>query len=196
LLGVEIAPAPGQQSAPGIEHFLRGGDLAATYADQPQPQARTQVYWRAAASSSAIASLELLVSVQTNLLDSRPQLVARSTIAAESVWRLDDFGRGTFVEITHDDAGVTSGGCVFRLNSELSYAQLVHPADSQATFLQVQRSETSRYELRHELFAERLEKGVILRARVLGVLLARANDLHDAARHFAEFLAADLPLTT
>jgi hypothetical protein len=196
LLGVEIAPPLGKHRADRVEHFLRGGDLAATYSDQPHPEARTEVYWRAAEKTQAIASFELLVSVQTNLLLGRPQLAAHSIIAAESVWRLDDLERGAFVEIAAEGSNVASSGWLFRLNSELSYAQLVHPADSHATRCQRRQGESPRYELRHELFAERLEKGVILRARVLGVLVTRANDLAAAAQHFADFLASDPPLTT
>ena len=199
LLGVEITPPLGQHRADRVEHFLRGGDLAATYVDQPQPEGARR-FTGAAEKTQAIASFELLVSVQTNLLLSRPQLAAHSIVAAESVWRLDDLKRGAFVEITVEsqDSNVASdsSGWLFRLNSELSYAQLVHPADSHATRCQRRRGESPRYELRHELFAERLEKGVILRARVLGVLLERVNDLAAAAQHFADFLAADPPLTT
>jgi hypothetical protein len=51
-------------------------------------------------------------------------------------------------------------------------------------------------QLRHELFSERLEKGVILRARVRGVVLERADDVRHAAAMFNEFLHAELPLTT
>jgi hypothetical protein len=152
----------------------------------------------ATVTTRAIASLELLVSVQTNLLDGRPRLVAHSIVAADSVRRLDDLERGTFVEIASDDenANIASGGCLFRLSPELSYAQLVHPADSHSTVCQRQPGAQARYELRHELFTQHLEKGVILRARVLGVLLPRANDLDVAAQCFADFLAAELPLTT
>ncbi len=51
-------------------------------------------------------------------------------------------------------------------------------------------------QLAHQLFAERLEKGVILRARVLGVLVDRDGDLAAAARHYENFVSAAPPLTT
>ncbi len=199
LLGVDLtlADRTGAQAAP--DRFLRGGDLAVTYPDQPQTAARTEIYWRAASDTRAIASLQLLVSVQTNLLDSLPMLVARSRLAAVSVLRLEDAARGTFVGVApgdRDDRSATAGGYLLRLpGTKLSYAQLVHPADSKATHIS-QANDASPCELSHALFAEHLEKGVILRARVLGVLLERAGDEDAAAQHFADFLAADLPLTT
>jgi hypothetical protein len=52
-----------------------------------------------------------------------------------------------------------------------------------------------RFELRHDLFAQRLEKGVILRARVLGILLDRADDKAAVLAHWNSFLREPLPLT-
>ena len=82
-------------------------------------------------------------------------------------------------------------------NAGLSYAQMIHPRDARETTLR-SASETGpqTVELRHQLFAQRLEKGVILRATALGVLLDRANDCAAAALHYAAFLAEQLPLTT
>jgi hypothetical protein len=201
LLGVDLPLAPAKQGDAPLEYFLRGGDLAVAYADQPQPAARTQVYWRAASLPDVIASVQLLVSVQTNRLDGCPQLAACSRLTSESVLRTLDASRATFVSVTPENGAIqTSSACgyLFRLSGDkYSFAQLVHPADVQKTSLQMQRGNGSpSYELNHELFAEHLEKGVILRARMLGLLLDRANDQEAAAAHFANFLAADLPLTT
>ncbi len=201
LLGVNLAPTPAPHSETTRDYFLRGGDLAVSYADQPQPAARTQIYWRAASTPATIASVQLLVSVQTDRLDSCPKLVVRSRLAAESVLCLDDASGGTFVSVPpgfdHDRTSSASG-YLFRLHgAKYSFAQFVHPADARTTSLKMQSANDSpSYELDHELFAEHLEKGVILRARVLGLLLDRANDQEAAAAHFANFLTADLPLTT
>jgi hypothetical protein len=50
--------------------------------------------------------------------------------------------------------------------------------------------------LAHHLFAEHLEKGVILRTWVLGVVLDRAGDAAAALDAYRAFLATPLPLTT
>ena len=41
-LNVEILPA----SSEGLEAYVRGADLVATYAQRPEPAMRTQIYWR------------------------------------------------------------------------------------------------------------------------------------------------------
>ena len=48
----------------------------------------------------------------------------------------------------------------------------------------------------HQLFSERLEKGVILRARLRGVFLPRQRDTRVAAACYTAFAAAEPPLAT
>jgi len=80
---------------------------------------------------------------------------------------------------------------------QYSYAEMVRPADArQSNWEGWLHDGDYRMELRHELFAERLEKGVILRARVLGVLLDRKDDMAAAIGHWRSFLKEALPLTT
>jgi hypothetical protein len=50
--------------------------------------------------------------------------------------------------------------------------------------------------LRHRLFVSRLEKGVILRARVRGVLVIREDDCSLAAAAYHRFVKSPPPLTT
>jgi hypothetical protein len=51
-------------------------------------------------------------------------------------------------------------------------------------------------EVRHHLFARPLEKGVILRSRVLGLWLEPQDDVAVALAHFRRFAASEPPLTT
>jgi hypothetical protein len=198
-LGVELVGARQPLPPTAVEEYVRGGDLVATYADCPAPELRTQIYWRTSSHplESAIAAIELVISVQTSLLDSSPRLATRSTLSVDQAMCLSSADR---VEI---DLGKSS--CyLYRLAEErFSYAEMVHPAQSQESTIEAPATARAigdvaptRLELRHELFCERLEKGVILRARVLGVFLDRQDDLAAAAAHYAAFLAAEPPLTT
>jgi hypothetical protein len=189
-----VSPLP----AADVDFYIRGGDLIATYFNRPARAMRTQIYWRTAThrSAGAIAALELVVSVQTNLLDSCPRITARSAIPASEVLQLADPDRGTFGSA---NSRQLSAPCyLFRLaNGKYSYVQIVHPGDAQQSDLQSQaEGGAGCVELRHELFSPKLEKGVILRARVLGLLVDRAGDEAAAAGHYAAFLSQDLPLTT
>jgi hypothetical protein len=74
---------------------------------------------------------------------------------------------------------------------------MVHPADFQGTTLDIEaRPAAALARLQHALFVSRLEKGVILRARVLGLFLARDDDMSATAEHFSLFSATEPPLTT
>lgn len=204
--GVELTARP-RQLTPPVEQYVRGGDLVATYLDRPAPQTRTQLYWRATAHqlAGAIAALELLASVQTDLLDGFPQLTVRSELLASEVYQMVDAGRGSFASIVPpgDDApgdeSPDAPPCyLLRLpGGQLSYVEMVHPADRrQSQWDGWLHGADYRLQLRHELFARPLEKGVILRARVLGVLLDRQGDQAAAAAHWNAFLREALPLTT
>jgi hypothetical protein len=175
---------------------------------------RAEIYWRAAAHelAGAIAAIELLASVQTSLLDSCPRLLTRSSLAAEQVLQLRDVERAAFEQVSQiSDSDTTNApsdrpDCyLFRLAAaKFSYLEMVPPSDVQTSSSRqcvgairpLASPAPNRFELRHQLFAERLEKGVILRARVLGVLLDRAGDQAAAARHYAAFISERPPLTT
>ncbi len=187
-----------------VEHYIRGNDLVATYVERPGPQMHTQIYWRAVEPSSAatIAAVEVLVSVQTNLLDSCPRVVMRSELNASEVFRLTDANRGDFEPLTapRRDFRIAAGApacLVFRLGGHrLSYAEMTQHCEGESTSLDVAAADDSCHvEVRHGLFSQRLEKGVILKARALGVLLDRQADQQAAALHYRALLAEEPPLT-
>jgi len=188
LLAVQLTPvlpATGQsiERPTIVDSFARGDDMAVTYAERPQPAMQTQVYWRAHNASGAIAAVELLVSVQTGLLDSCPHLSTNSQLAATEVLPLEEVG--------------APGATLFRLRGgRLSYAEVAHPTSDCVSEIRSMSPSQPEAGISHRLFQDRLEKGVILRARVLGVLVDRADDQRQAARLLAEFLRTLAPLTT
>ena len=143
--------------------------------------------------------------MQTSLLDSCPQLVVESHLLASEALRLTDAQAAKFTSIVppsseaDPDALPGAPNCyLFRLpGRQYSYAEMLQPAAAQSSAWDGWLHDTDyRLQLRHNLFSERLEKGVILRARILGVLVDRRDDKQAAARHWNTFLAEDLPLTT
>lgn len=205
-LGVELPAIDPGVAAQSIERYVRSGDLIVTYADQPAPGMRSQVYWRAEAHArhGAIATIALVVSVETRLLDSFPTLSVRSQLVASEAFQLCDAASGSFTSLVPkadvaapDEAGDLPHCYLFRLPGRAySYAEMVHPGDQRETHWDGRSHGTDyRLELHHELFARGLEKGVILRARVLGVLLDREDDKAAAIAHWASFLREEPPLT-
>ena len=213
LLQVELADVT-EPNAAAVECYERGGDLVVTYGELPSRPLRAQLYLRSGshALAGASAAIELVASVQTSLLDSNSQLAVRSRLAAAAVWRLTAAGPSSSADVAWQrvalqpgqswaiDGQSGAGSFLLRLPGEFSYAEFVHPLDFHQTTLTMQDppggSGWPQVQLRHELFARRLEKGVILRARVLGVLLPRAGDLAAALEHYQAFAASEPPLTT
>lgn len=188
LLAVELA-LPRVAHQPAIElptildSFARGDDIAVTYAERPQPAMQTQVYWRAHQPAGAIAAVELLVSVQTGLLDSCPHVSTSSRLVEGEVLPLENVA--------------APGATLFRLHGgKLSYAEVAHPSGDCVSDVHRANSAQGTAHISHRLFQDRLEKGVILRARVLGVLIDQADDERLATRMLGDFLRTPMPLTT
>ncbi len=205
LLGIAIPSFRAGDTESIIECHVRGTDLVAAYRESRDWPVRVEARWRAGSPSTpkeAQATVELAVSVHTDLLDCRPELSVRSALVTEGVWRLLDESAARFELLDrdrpfriHPDGG--PGCLLFRLpESALSYLEMVHPADFLEDHVEGDRESGASISVRHRLFAGRLEKGVILRARVCGAFLPRDGDMRIAAESYARFAAAELPLGT
>ena len=188
------------------ESYQRGHDLIAVFRQPPNQAVRVDAVWRAAMESRVAVVrglVDLIVSVQTDLLDSCPEVVVCSAIPSAEVLRPTDAGwlkieldsevNTTPLRITRDEG---PGCLVFRVpDADFTYAEMVHPADFQESQLSGSGNVSTRH-VSHRLFVERLEKGVILRGRVRGILVDRRDDLRLAAECYAAFAEAEPPLGT
>ena len=202
LLGVLLKPHVANK---GIDAYVRVADLVATYAESLAHSLRVQIYWRCESRVNHHA-LDLQVSVQTDQLGVATPLITCSQLEVVETLRLVDAASARFAPL-----GLRSNepqplypregpGCLlFRLpNSAWSYAEMIHSADfQQDQFISRPPSEgTCRVHLEHRLFPDTLEKGVILRARIRGLLLSREDDHARVAEDYLQFLRSPLPLTT
>ena len=145
-----------------------------------------------------------MISVHTQLLDSRPELVATSSLPLAEVFRLVEAESGSFERLVAsadsplviEPAGGPSCLVFQPPGAELSYAEMVHPADFWRDELTGSVDGQPGLRVRHHLFAGRLEKGVILRARLRGMFVPRRHDLRVVAGCYAAFTKAELPLGT
>jgi hypothetical protein len=173
VLGPQLPRVSGAQP-PITECYIRGSDLVTSF-ERPGPLAAVpHVYWRVRHGNAARAvGIELIVSMRTDLLDSEPQThvvteLSHATIRYEPFRMLD-------------------------LPGGVSFFQIVHPDD---LFAVEERRIGDRYRIRATLFPERLEKGVIRRARICGWFLPSDSDLAVAVELAREFIAEPPPLTT
>jgi hypothetical protein len=183
FLGVGLDTIGAQQSPQPIDEYdayVRGNDLVVTYEQTADRPIRTTLYWRALPEeATAGVAVELVVSVQTSLLESRPALEVRSLAPAAELAPGYEQGSACLVRL--------SGG-------ELSYFEALHPAAYAESSAE---TGTEGIVVRHRVFfPEELEKGVILRARLRAIVLPRAGDSEAAARYHQSFLASPPPLTT
>jgi len=212
----------GKTNGAEIDAYVRENDLIATFErTQPSP-IRAQIYWRllkpeefaAEYAGNVHVAFDLIASVNTSLLDSNPASSVRSSIAPVSdLMNLIQTEPGRFQTLQFG-SGVARGaptetigahapntGCFIArsASNRLSWVEIVHPTDFHGTKATLGDSSSIHGHhslgLVHDLFAQRLEKGVILRARVRGALVDLENDAACATGAFRRFSAAEPALT-
>lgn len=189
MLGLQPPSAPARVA----DRFVREADLAVAYAGSDVWPIEPEVLWRFGAPAGGIASLDVMVSVHTQLLESCPTIAVVSEVGNAELLRLVDVAQTRFDRVAGDcDWQASRPGCLLaRLAGDLSYIQMVHPADFQLD--RIDRV-MSGWRLSHRLFVEQLERGVILRGRVRGVFVRRQDDVERAAELYRDFAASEPPL--
>jgi hypothetical protein len=203
-----------------VDCFVRGNDFVATYAETAERPFRAQVYWRFVENDRSggsdraqpFATLELIVSVQTSRLDIDMALAVSTTLGSVEAWRLFDAGESRLTSdrdsshgapaeiatVVPDMKDADHPGCTLLrpIGQGPSYIEMVHPADFRQTTFEWTTDSSPAVRLAHRLFAERLEKGVILRSRIRGLFVPRSHDTELAQSEYRRFAASELPLTT
>ena len=200
-LQVTLNPPVSQETI--IETYVRGDDLMATYAQLPERTVRPQVCLRHLAAESLggeqRAGVELIIAVQTSLLDSDPTFLAFTELSAASVfvlqadksdWQQVQPSRDGEMSVAREEC---AGAFVFRLDeSQFSYIELIYPSDFQGAIV---RATDSSISLSYQLFPEFLEKGVIRKGRIRGILCQQADDLACGVACYEQLATAPPPLT-
>lgn len=193
LLNVDVRELPNEQG----ETYVRGDDLIRKLPERASDQVRHEVYYRATGGDGVTgdpAGIEMILSAQTNLLDSRPSVEVSNT-----------FGSGDLLLKTSDDRPATSAITRdFDVDAPLLYAihrpdeapatsmvLLVHPSDFYlATSLIEPQPRIS-----FSVFPNSLEKGVIRRAYFQLRFVARVDDLATAEQLLESVASMEPPLT-
>ncbi|MBA62746.1 MAG: hypothetical protein CMJ76_10325 [Planctomycetaceae bacterium] len=170
------------------EAYHRGSDLIALYASQPQREATPQLYWRALEHTNA-AGIETIISLQTDLLDSRCPIHTATDLS----------GVLNAKALTVDDQWIAAEQASdvialhVQLNASIGYLEIVHPTDLMNTLI---KNNGDSIVWEHTVLDLQLEKGVIRRARLQSWWIqddaehTLANELVNA------FIRSAPPLTT
>jgi hypothetical protein len=186
------------------DSYARGNDLVASYAASSDWPYAPEIYWSAetlGSLPSVISSLSLVISVQTHLLDTYPEIIITSELAAAEMFELSAFVDGA-KEIAiplgrrQSPPSAANMCCLlWRLRDEnVSYIEIVPNSDYRQLLIERRGDGICRASWR--LFADFLEKGVIRRARLHSVFLPRENDIQLAAACCRAMERRPLPLTT
>ena len=177
------------------DHWLRGDDVTAIYESANPRHLRTTAMWRLHPSDGATRAWELVVASQTSLLQSDSVLAVVSEIDATDIlfgtsrdgavqWHADPSPEATCVLLGR-------GG---RASSDsTSVLVAAHPGDTPRVTV---RKDGDRVVVECWLFSTDLEKGVLLRSRVLAAIGPAANATQWAGDLTARFAASPPILTT
>jgi hypothetical protein len=177
------------------DHWVRGDDVTAVYETGDTRRLRTTAMWRLAASDGASRAWEVVVSAQTSLLQSDSLVAVVSEIEGTVTmwgtfrngdvhWHAAPSPEATCVLVQRGGQAAAAAGTVL---------VVAHPGDARRVTV---RKEGSRSVLECWLFSTALEKGVLLRSRVLAAVGPTADAAHWAARLATSFAASPPMLTT
>jgi len=176
------------------DHWLRGDDVTAVYESVDARHLRTTAMWRLHSSAGATRAWELIASAQTSLLQSDSVLAVVSEIDASDIlwgtcrdgavtWQSNPSPEATCVLLTHSSTH----------DSRTSVLVAAHPGDARRVSA-VQHGRRTSVEC--WLFSTALEKGVLLRSRVLAAIGPTATATQWAGDLASAFAASPPLLTT
>jgi hypothetical protein len=177
------------------DHWVRGDDVTAVYESADARHLRTTAMWRLHPSDGATRAWELIASAQTSLLQSDSVLAVVSEIEATDIlwgscsdgamqWQTDPSPDATCVLLGR--SGATGSG-------DTSVLVAAHPGDARRL---TARKDGKRVVVECWLFSTALEKGVLLRSRVLAAVGPAADATRWAGDLAAKFAASPPILTT
>lgn len=238
----EASPRPWERIGEIEDVYIRGRDLVAVYAETEAHPLRYIVYWRALEEDQlrgAAAGVDVVVSVQTSVLDIKSTAYVSSQFGVDEAWASappDRQWRQIAAETRRERPGdrhdrdellaaaqqrIASATAsrddtfLFHLAGGMwSCGEMIHPRDRMTSYADVfqfpgvpplgmnpadwnsdgemLRAATSN----HSILGLRMEKGVLLRARLRAVLARRENAKEVVAACREAFEHAELPLTT
>lgn len=174
---------------PVVDRWRRGRDLTVVVEPDDRRLLRATITWRCGDAPVGIDAWEAVVSAQTSLLDSDATLAVVSECGAAEVHVGGEAGWATTT------GGRLPAGATALLARRPSTSVLVavHPADLRHVDVEI-RDSVAR--IRCLLFASAIEKGVLLRGRVLAAVGPRSGDASWASQMLAAFAATPPPLST
>lgn len=180
-----------------VDRWIRGGDVTVVYESADARHLRATAMWRLHPCRGPVSGWEAIVSTQTSLLQSDAILAVTSTFAAASAdeWLWGERAGGTF-RWRPDPHEAATAALVRRGSAADGGGQslLVAGHPDEVRGLEVRKA-GGRATIACWLFSPQLEKGVLLRSRVLAAVGPAAGD-EDWASVSATAFALQPPMLT
>jgi hypothetical protein len=178
------------------DHWVRGDDLLAVYEPADARRLRATAMWRPfpVPAAADCAAWELTLSAQTALVQSDSALAVTADVGGgEMRWSRDDDGT---TWATDGEPPAETTALLFRPRTEKPARAILiaaHLADARR--LLVRHTAGGRVEVACWLFSSAIEKGVLLRGRVLAAIGPATDAEAWAATVVTAFAASPPPLT-
>lgn len=192
MLGLDLG-----RDGEACDAWIRGRDVTACWETGDDRDLRVTATWRVHRSGGdldpppGVAVWELIASATSRRLHADATLTVTSAVAAREVLAapLDAGGAGAFSSLGEPHQSLV----VIRRGGGTSVAIVIHPADRQAAIVS---TTAGRAMIRCPLFVSGVEKGVLLRSRVLAAEGPTDGDLRWAASLAERFAALPPELAT
>jgi hypothetical protein len=162
MLGLDLRSPPA--AARLVDHWARGDDVAGVYEPTDPRRLRATAMWR---SLAAERGWELVVSAQTSLVESDSALAVTCDLGGGAI----AWGRGTATGLRWEPLGETAvpaeATCLLVRRHADAVLVAVHPADVRRILV---TRDAGRVRVVCWLFTAAIEKGVLLRSRVLAAV--------------------------
>lgn len=175
------------------DHWVRGADVVATYEPADPRRLRSTVMWRALGCELGVASWEVVVSAQTAVLETDVAVAVHADVVADSLLWSTPGAVADWQPLPTATALPAHATAILLRRPASTCLLAVHPADARR--IDAARH-GARWQLTCRLFSAPLEKGVLLRSRVLAAFGPAGGDTAWAERILAAFAASPPPLTT
>lgn len=199
LLGIDLGADDSGAAAAPVDSWLRDADLTAIYEPAGPRRLRTIAMWRPFPAVES-AAWELVASAQTSLPASDAALAVVSDVTARDILcSATPTDAAGWQQLGDDPAACSEAKAVLLRRPAISGHEspsvllAVHPADART--ITISRHD-DRVRVACWLFSAALEKGVLLRGRVLAAIGPAAGDLAWSSRLAGTFAASAAPLTT
>lgn len=162
VLGIDLrAPA-----GPPADHWVRGGDLTAVYEPDDARRLRATAMWRF--RPDAVAAWELVISAQTAVLHADAALAVVAEVAGDdALWTATAAGSRAWTPLGEPRPLPATATAVLVRRGVTAVVVAVHPHDPRRIAVAVAGG---RSRIECGIFPAAIEKGVILRSRVLAAV--------------------------